>query len=191
MDKYWQPSPACSLRFGSFSVNRDEKGAGGAACPSARRARLFGGRGHPLRRDVYGLRPVDAPSGSWTDVLGDKRVRRFNRRANRYYRCLSQMHVGKAPRYGCVAKFPTVGHYVRIGRPLIPISAKGTMPHLREADVSSECVGGHKGACRYEFGDEKGRGRTAVSATAVRRVPDRNTLRQPLVSPGQSFIPPL
>ena len=32
MDKYWQLSPACSLRFGSFNGNRDEKGAGRAAC---------------------------------------------------------------------------------------------------------------------------------------------------------------
>jgi hypothetical protein len=31
----------------------------------------------------------------------------------------------------------------------------------------------------------------AVSATVVRRVPDRDTLHQPLVSPSQSFIPPL
>ena len=31
----------------------------------------------------------------------------------------------------------------------------------------------------------------AVSATVVRRVPDRDTLRQPLVPRGQSFIPPL
>jgi hypothetical protein len=37
---------------------------------------------------------------------------------------------------------------------------------LRVADVSSECVGGHKGACRYEFGDEKGRGRIRNGSSA-------------------------
>src|SRR5260370_41707804 len=36
----------------------------------------------------------------------------------------------------------------------------------RNADVSSECVGGHKGACRYEFGDEKGRGRIRNGSSA-------------------------
>jgi len=48
-----------------------------------------------------------------------------------------------------------------VSRPLLSLRTSGTAisANHRNADVSSECVGGHQGACRYEFGDEKGRGR--------------------------------
>ena len=42
---------------------------------------------------------------------------------------------------------------------LVRTSGTAISAKQRNADVSSGCVGGHKGACRYPFGDEKGRGR--------------------------------
>ena len=49
---------------------------------------------------------------------------------------------------------------------LVRTSGTAISANHRYADVSSECIGGHQAACRYEFGDEKGRGRIRSGSPA-------------------------